>query len=54
MWLVQLLFMFLVITGLISIDRSLKQKLKNDQKIIDQLEYLSKVHNLNDIDRQKL
>lgn len=32
-----IIFMFIVVTGLISIDRSLRLKLKNDEIIIDKL-----------------
>lgn len=41
MWiLIQSIFMFLIVTGLISIDKSLKKQIKNDKLIIEQLNKL--------------
>jgi hypothetical protein len=42
-----ILFMFLVIVGLASIDHSLKKKLKNDERIIDRLDLIWKEINKN-------
>ncbi len=40
MGILMVVFMFLVVTGLISLDLSLKQKLKNDKIVIDKLNEL--------------
>lgn len=40
MELIYLLFMILVVCGLINIDRLLKKKLENDERIIERLDLL--------------
>jgi len=37
-----ILFMFLIVAGLASIDLSLKKKLKNDERIIERLDLIWK------------